>query len=746
MKSIYFICLLVLLYGTGKAQNIISGTVTNQNNEPLAGANIYLPELNKGTVANANGEYNLSNLSNGKIKVQFSYLGYTSRIETVILKNSNALLNVTLHQAPIETEGIVVTGGYSSTQHENAVKIDILRLDSKTLKSTPNFMESLTRVSGVDMISKGSGISKPVIRGLSMNDILVLNNGVRFENYQYSSHHPLGIDEFGIESVEIIKGPASLLYGSDAIGGVINFINEKPAPVNSIAGDYNLELHSSTLGITNNLGIKGSSGKFFWGIRAGLKYNSDFLQGGGSYAPNTRFNEYAIRSNAGFTGKTGAFTFYYDYSRQNMGLAEEEAIEEISKRGYNCDIYYQQLNTHLLSSQNKLFMGRTKLDLNAAYQNTELIHFGEADEYEIQMRLATLSYEAKVYLPSDEHSEYIVGLQGINQFNTNLNDRETILLPDATTDNQSLFALVQKTFFSNLKTQAGVRYDLKQISTEATGTPESSGYRAALDRDYGSFSGSVGATYNFSNRLLLRGNIASAYRTPNLAELTSNGAHETRYEVGDNSLVPEKSVEYDLSMHYHADNLTLDIAGFFNNIGHYIFISPTGEESGNGLPVYRYMQQDSRLYGGEAGIHYHPKSIQWLHIETTYSTVTGKQSNGDYLPFIPAGKINLNLMVKKDKLGMLRNAFISLNVNKAFGQNNPAPDETATDGYTLVDAATGCEFNIGRQPFMVKLNGSNLFDVRYIDHLSTLKEVNLYNPGRNISLSLSVPFSIKAAR
>jgi len=198
-------------------------------------------------------------------------------------------------------------------------------------------------------------------------------------------------------------------------------------------------------------------------------------------------------------------------------------------------------------------------------------------------------------------------------------------------------------------------------------------------------------------------------------------------------------------MHYHADNLTLDIAGFFNNIGHFIFISPTGEESGNGLPVYRYMQQNSRLYGGEAGIHYHPKSIQWLHIETTYSTVTGKQSNGDYLPFIPAGKINLNLMVKKEKLGMLRNAFISLNVNKAFRQNSPAPDETATDGYTLVDAATGFECSIGRQPFMVKLSGSNLFDVRYIDHLSTLKEVNLYNPGRNISLSLSVPFSIKVA-
>lgn len=143
-------------------------------------------------------------------------------------------------------------------------------------------------------ISKVSGVSKPVIRGLSMNDILILNNGVRYENYQYSSHHPLGIDDSGIEDVEVIKGPASLLYGSDAIGGVINFIKEKPASEHSIIGDYTVQLFSNTLGIKNNIGIKGSSGRFFGGIRIGQKTHADFLQGGGEYVPNSRFNEYSI--------------------------------------------------------------------------------------------------------------------------------------------------------------------------------------------------------------------------------------------------------------------------------------------------------------------------------------------------------------------------------------------------------------------------------------------------------------------
>lgn len=198
-----------------------------------------------------------------------------------------------LQQSLVEVDEIVVSGGYNSTQHENAAKIDVLKIDPKKIRISPNFTEVLTRVPGVDMISKGSGVSKPVIRGLSMNDILVLNNGIRFENYQYSDHHPLGIDEFGIEDVEIIKGPASLLYGSDAIGGVINFIKEKPASIGTFAGDYNMQIFSNSLGFTNNVGIKGASKKFFGGIRVGQKSHADYAQGGGEFLPNSRFNEYS---------------------------------------------------------------------------------------------------------------------------------------------------------------------------------------------------------------------------------------------------------------------------------------------------------------------------------------------------------------------------------------------------------------------------------------------------------------------
>ncbi len=431
---------------------------------------------------------------------------------------------------------------------------------------------------------------------------------------------------------------------------------------------------------------------------------------------------------------------FYDYSRQNLGLVEEEAIEEISSRGRKCELFYQQLNTHLVSTQNKLYLGKMKLDVNSAYQNTELTHFGDPGVYEIQMRLATITYDAKLYFPSDENSEYILGIQGFSQFNTNVNDRGTILLPDAITNNYSIFGLLQKTFFSKLKFQAGIRYDYKILESEAVGSPDSSNYRNALNKNYDSFSGSIGSTYQVTKNFFFRANVAAAYRTPNLAELTSNGPHETIYELGDDSLVPENSYEFDASIHYHQDNFLLDIAGFYNTINHHIYIAPTGDTSVSGLPVYRYMQQSSELFGGEAGIHFHPRFIRGLHLLTTFSSVIGKQDNGEYLPFIPAHKWQNEIRAEKENLWFLHEAFLSLNSQTAFRQDNTAPEETPTAGYTLVDLSAGGSFVVGNQVILIVLGANNIFDKKYIDHLSTLKEVGLYNPGRNIFCSLKLSF------
>ncbi len=372
-----------------------------------------------------------------------------------------------------------------------------------------------------------------------------------------------------------------------------------------------------------------------------------------------------------------------------------------------------------------------------------MIHYGDVGIYEIQMRLSTLTYETRLHLPSKENSEYIIGFQGFNQTNTNLNGRETKLLPDAVTNNYSAFGLFQYTFLKKLKLQTGVRYDNKSISTQAIGLPtDPMTYRAAVDKYFGSFSGSFGATYNLSEKLSFRVNFAAAYRTPNLAELTSNGQHELRYEIGDNNLVPENAYETDLSIHYHKDNFTFDIAGFYNIINNYIFISPTGDTTTSGINIYRYKQANSALFGGEAGLHIHPKPIEWLHFETTFSSVIGKQVNGEYLPFVPAHKLRFELRAEKENLLFLHKLFISVYITTAFEQKNAAQDETTTSGYSLLDLSIGGNIKIQKQLLSVSIGATNLFDRKYIDHLSTLKEVGFFNPGRNIALNLRIPFSI----
>lgn len=738
--SIFFVLFLLI---KANAQNQIKGKVTDTNNEPLIGASVFLPELNKGTITNQTGEYLITDIPNGKIKIQFSFVGYNTEIKSIEISQPENNVDALLSIAIIQSQEVVITGGYVSSQHENAVKVDVLKSKDIDLSGTPNFMESLTQVPGVDMISKGQGISKPVIRGLSMNDVLVMNNGVRIENYQFSENHPLGIDDNDVERVEIIKGPASLLYGSDAIGGVVHFIKEKPAPTGKIMGDYRMQLHSNTLGMNNSLGLKGASKKFFAGGRFGHKTHADYIQGGGEFVPNTRFNEMTFNVNTGYTGKIGTFKLFYDYFKQNLGMSVPPVKPLITEKGRKNEIWFQDLDYQMISSQNSLYIGKFKWDINAACQNALRKLQTTLEVPFVEMSLNTITYETKLYLPSGEKSDYIIGLQGMTQENRNLNDRPSQFLPNANINNIGILGLVQYTFFKKLKLQGGLRFDMYKTETFALGTEGTSSFHPPVNKDFSNVNGSLGATYRPVEKIMLRANFAKGYRVPNLSELTSSGMHGNRYEVGNKNLSPENSFETDLSMHYHGEFLSFDLAGFNNHINDYIFISPTTDTTSTGIDIYRFSQTNATIYGGEAGIHFHPEIIPWLHIKGAFSSVIGKQENDNYLPFIPANKVRYEIRAERKKLGFLNKPNIKISAMTAFSQENTSPYETVTDGYTLVNLSVYSEISVSKQTLIFGLSVNNLFDTQYFDHLSTLKQLNYYNQGRNISLSLKIPFSIK---
>ena len=740
MKKIFIAFAMILLYHSVNAQNKIIGKISDKDNSSMFGVNIFLPEINKGTTSDENGNYEISNLPNGKFKIQFSFLGYKNVVQIIELHNETKNFDVQLISEIIETQEVVVSGFLINSQHENAIKIDVLKAKEILLSGTSNFMESITKIPGVDMISKGIGVSKPVIRGLSMNDILVLNNGVKIENYQYSENHPLGVDENSIERIEIIKGPASLLYGSDAIGGVLNFVKEKPAPTNTIQGFYKTQFHSNTLGYCNSFGIKGASQHFFAGLNLNQKSHSDYRQADGIFVPNSRFNELSLSSNLGNTGAKGTSKLYYDYFKQNLGMTVPAIISTITEQARKNEIWFQDLEHHLISSQNKMYFENIKWETNIAFQSAIRKLITTTEEPFVEMNLNTISYNSKLMISTGKNFENIVGIQGSTQQNRNRNDRISQFLPDANMNNIGILALSQFEFKKKLKIQGGLRFDIFNINTFELGTIGTEGFHKAVSKQYSSINGSIGATYNVNEKLIFRANFAKAYRVPTLSELTSAGMHGNRYEIGNENLKPENAYETDFSTHFHGEYISFDVAGFYNLIDDYIFITPSSDTTSSGLSIYKFSQSNANLYGAELGIHFHPKFLPCLHIQGNYSSVIGEQENGNFLPFIPAQKFRYEIRIEKEKIGFLKHLKLKISALTALQQNNFSVFETSSDGYTIFNIGFSSDIVVFKQTIDFGISVNNVFDTKYIDHLSTLKPMNFNNIGRNIAISLKIPF------
>jgi iron complex outermembrane receptor protein len=750
-----------LLWQTAIAQNAITGTISDsESKENLISATIYLPELRLGTVTNLDGAYKLENIPNGTFKVQISFIGYETAVQSVHFTGKKEELNVSLNPTVIEAEPVVISSGYPSTQDESPVKIEQLSAQEIARSGSSNLMETLTQIPGIHQVSTGAGIGKPVIRGLRSNRVLVYSQGVRIENQQWGDEHGLGLSDMGVERVEIIKGPSSLLYGSDAMGGVLHLIDDRPADVGTVVGDYNLKMFSNTLGVSSNLGIKGTGKKFRFNVRGGAESHMDYQTGKNEAVENTRFNGMGLKSSIGYNNAWVSSTLSYNYLDSKFGLVhleeEEEEHEEHEESERKPLLPYQHITNHITSLQNTVFVGESKLKFNIGFVQNQRLEFEEHheedttataeehhdDEAALDMTLQTMNYDLKWYFPARKKTEYVIGVQGMSQTNTNAG--EEVLIPDATQNDFGVLGMV-KYQYEKVTMQAGMRYDVRSIATTMNGAIGEEGYMPALDLSFSSFNGSLGATFHLNDQLLLRTNVATGFRNPNLAELSSNGVHHgtNRYEIGNGNLSTEQNIEFDISSHYHTEHTTIDLAGFFNNISNYIFITPT-DSIIDSVSVFEYTQSDARLFGGEFTLDIHPHPIDWLHFETKYGIVIGQKSDGSHLPLIPAGKLTLSARAEFKGNKRFIEPYFKVSSVFMFDQNNIADFETKTDAYNLLNIGLGSSIKLGKQTAQFSISANNILNVSYFDHLSRLKNAGIYNMGRNISVSMKLPFGLKA--
>ncbi len=715
------------------AQNSVTGKITDAKNQPLIGVSVYAPELHKGTSTDENGKYILSNIPTGTAKLTFAFTGFTTQNKTInVLKKEN-ILNIILEETILHMDEVIVSTAFNKIQSQNVMKVEHSTIKELQQKGTSTLIEGLATIPGVSQVSTGTSIGKPVIRGLSGNRVLVYSQGVRIENQQFGDEHGLGLNDAGIESVEVIKGPASLLYGSDALGGVLYFNPEKFANAGTFKTNFSQKFFSNTLGSNSTLGLKTSSENWKFLARGSYNTHSDYKIANGNRVTNTRYQETDFKTGIGYSNSKFSSVFRYNYNDLDLGIPEEGITEQTTNK--KTEYPKQGVFNHLLSLNNVFFFEKSKLDVDLGYISNDRSEFEDSDVAVLHMKLKTFNYDAKYHFPKLGQIETIVGVQGMHQ--TNANSGEEYLVPDATTNDFGFFGTGNYEWKSNVF-QAGLRFDNRKIATTAHGISGEEGSFEALDKSYDSFNASLGYKTNLAKDLSLRLNMASGFRAPNLAELTSNGVHEgtNRYEIGNPNLKTEQNIQTDLNLEYKSSHIEFFANGFYNHINNYIYTSPTGEIIDNNA-VFDYIQNGAKLFGGEIGLHFHPHPLDWLHYETSFETVTGQKQDGDYLPLIPANNWNNTIRTEFNIKKWLEDGFATLNVSTTFNQNNVSGFETKSNGYTLLNLGFGGKVKLGKTAFDINLNANNLLDKEYTAHLSRLKTDGIPNMGRIIVLGLN---------
>lgn len=711
------------------AQSFTGQVLDAESKEGIPFATIALPDTDNGIACDEKGFFTIDDYPRKFLRLQISSVGYESQVDEIDL-TTIIQKDFLLEPSHFELKELIISFPSGKLSDENVVEVEKKTLSLISGSSTINLTSALTSIPGVDQVSTGSGIGKPVIRGLSGNRIVTYTQGIRLENQQFGDEHGLGENAIGINRVEVIKGPASLLYGADALGGVLYLVDESYAPMNATEAFVATQFLSNTKTFNNSAGLKVNKKGLKWNAFGAYNNSADYKVPNGNRVLNTRFDELSLKSSLGYNKKNWVGNLRFGHLKNQFGIPEGNYSMDKSR---SVELPSQKVEQNNLSLENVYFLDRNEISLIAGYSSNRRKEFEEdMISPALDMKLTNLTYNLKATIdPSSKTLQVVSGIQGMRRENVNLG--EEVLIPDAITNDFGVYSMLNLSGNSSYELQGGLRFDHRQLSTlmfadEDKTIPE-------LDRSFSSVNFSAGSSYMW-DRVEVKLNLASGFRPPNTAELLSDGQHEgtLRYERGNANLVSEQAFQTDLSMQFENEHLTIGLNPFFNQINNYIFLAPTANVI-NGDPVFSYQQTDAMLYGAEFGIHFHPHAIHWLHIESNYSGVFAEDRQGQSLPLIPANRIHTKLSVELFTRKKLSTNIYLEQLNK-FDQKRVTNLETKSAAYQLTNVGLSLEHNsIG-----FEMGIDNLFNTEYIDHLSRLKSDNIPNAGRNVFIGTKFDF------
>jgi iron complex outermembrane recepter protein len=750
-KSAVLGLLSLMICAVSSAQSLITGKIIQAvDSLPLGNATVQIPEIPIVAVTDKDGVFTIPGVPHGKFTMQFSFVGFETNVQTIEVRDSLVRLTILMNPSSSDQNEVVITGFTTLPSELSPYSIAILNKDEISTTGSVTVNEALSRQPGISQITTGPGIGKPVVRGLYGNRLQVVQQGIRFENQQWQDEHNLGLTETGIDRIEVIKGPASLLYGPEALGGVIHVIEEDQAPAGTMTGDYRLRMFSNTHGILTEAGIKNSGPAFSWKIRAGAESHADYTDGNNDRVLNTRFNSFHVKGGANWKKNNFTSNNTYQFSHDGAGFILIDTLEHLEpdeRYSRKLSLPHHLVDFHLLTSENCWYRNKSKLQLNAGAHLNHRQEQEAGNKISIDMQFNSFNLDLKWNRDISTATRLIIGGTGSYQSNTNFGSR--IIIPDATVGEGGLFGCVNHQF-KKIFLQAGIRYDIRDITTVETDLLNSLSNPNPFDeilpfhKTFQAFNAAAGSSISILKHFLFKLNLATGYRTPNLAELSSNGLHEGtfRYEVGDIGLKTEQNLGIDGTLEYSSGWMNAALSVFYNDMNNYVYLQNTGTQY-IGFYVYEYTQTDAALTGGEFSMNLHPGFISWLTYRGTVSLTEGKKDDGEFLPFIPPVRITNEIRLSFEKLAFFKRAFVKGEIVNVSEQNKTGPFETPSPAYMLLNCGIGSSFSVGSSDWQWSLTANNLLNEVYIDHLSRIKPLGLNNTGININLNIYIPFYLK---
>jgi iron complex outermembrane recepter protein len=729
-----------VLLGKG---DTLSGRVADPDGHPVVGATVTVVELHRVALTQADGGYRFADLPPGRYTVTVRGLGFAPVARAVAIHGATTL-SVTLTRTSIWVEPVTVTATRAPLAAGlSPLPTEALSADGLRREQSVSLAHALANLPGVNALTTGQQIGKPVIRGLTGPRVLVLEDGSRLEDYSWSDEDGPSVDARLAQRVEVIRGPASVLYGSDALGGVVNVIPEDLPDANggprATRTGFEISGASNNAELEGAARLEGASGAWGWRV-FGIGRFAGSLHTPAGELDNTGFNALSGEAAVGTRGARGSTTLRYTRYGGEFKLLEAEGPASGEQGGPE-----RKLSDDRVQVAGDYLVGGVRLETKAQWQRHSLIEVSDTgvsaggqplEGTAFDLLLNTFTLDALAHHTAGARVDGTLGVSGVAQSN---DTRGRIpLVPDARVRSAALFGFEQVSL-GRIRVLAGARVDVRRLTADSNAQLG----LAAQTRDYTAFAGNVGIVYRV-RAAALTANWGRAWRAPTLFELFSHGPHlgEARYEIGDAGLKPEAGTNLDVGVRWQGGRVRAELAAYRNAVGRFIFITPTDSfvtlstSPPDSLRVYRYQQADARLAGGEAELEVAVAPV--LSVRARADAVRGtNQATGDPLPLVPPARAALGAELHGTGLGWSDRAYAGAEVEVATRQTRLNPLDIPTGAYTLLNLSAGFVRPMLGRIGRVDLAVRNVANVGYRSFLSRYKEFAL-DPGRNIVLRVAV--------